>query len=158
MNDLNTIQDFLRPKKIALFGASRSGKKFGNVVLKELQTREFQIYPVHPECTEINGIACISDVSGVPDDVEAALMVIPPDQVITVLPALAEKKMRYVWLQPGSESGEAIKLCQELDIEVISDKCILMFTEPVRSIHRFHRWIWKVTGKFPDIKIETITE
>jgi hypothetical protein len=33
---------------------------------------------------------------------------------------------------------------------VVQKECILMFAEPVKSIHGIHRWIWKVLGKLPN--------
>jgi hypothetical protein len=35
-------------------------------------------------------------------------------------------------------------------VEVVHGQCILMFTEPVGSFHKFHRWIWKVLRKIPE--------
>jgi predicted CoA-binding protein len=56
---MNTsIQDFVSGKRIALAGASRSGKKFGNIAGKELKTRGYQVYLVHPEAREIDGEPC----------------------------------------------------------------------------------------------------
>lgn len=42
MNPL--IDDFINSKKIALIGMSRSGKKFGNAVGKELNTKGYEIH------------------------------------------------------------------------------------------------------------------
>ena len=41
MSDLNLINNFIRQKKIILYGASRSGKKFGNVVIREMLERGY---------------------------------------------------------------------------------------------------------------------
>ncbi len=151
MSDANFIKNFMSQKRIILFGASRSGKKFGNAVLKEMSGKGYQIFPVHPECKEINGITCYPDISSVPDDVKSVLMIIPPKRVLEVIPDLIKHGIVRAWLQQGAESPEVIKQLQENDIEIISHECILMFTEPVKSIHRFHRWIWKIAGKYPDM-------
>ena len=60
MSDANFIKNFMSQKRIILFGASRSGKKFGNAVLKEMSGKGYQIFPVHPECKEINDISMLS--------------------------------------------------------------------------------------------------
>lgn len=49
------INDFVSGKRIAIVGASRSGKKFGNSVATELKARGYQVFLVHPEVKEIGG-------------------------------------------------------------------------------------------------------
>ena len=151
MSDLGMINNFIGQKKIILYGASRSGKKFGNMVIREMLERGYQLYTVHPESEEISGVKCYPDISAVPDDAKSVLMIIPPEKVIEVLPDLINAKMERTWLQFGASSQKAIKLCLDNDIEVISNECILMFTEPVKSFHSFHRWIWKIAGKYPKV-------
>jgi predicted CoA-binding protein len=52
-------------------------------------------------------------------------------------------------MQQGSESRNAIKFCEENGISAVHNECIMMFVEPVKSIHSFHRWINKLVGKYP---------
>ena len=47
MNPL--IDNFVGSKRIAVVGMSRSGKKFGNMASKELKTKGYEIFPVHPD-------------------------------------------------------------------------------------------------------------
>ncbi|RLC71720.1 MAG: CoA-binding protein, partial [Chloroflexi bacterium] len=58
-----------------------------------------------------------------------------PDVVdIVVPPALTEKVVRQVhelglprvWMQPGSESEEAVRFCEEHGIAVIHDACAMI--------------------------------
>ena len=57
--------------------------------------------------------------------------------------------IKLVWMQQGSESETAIEFCEKNSIEVVYKECILMFAEPAASIHKFHRWIWKILKKLP---------
>ena len=41
---------------------SRSGKKFGNVVGKELKTKGYEIFPIHPEAKEIDANAAVGEL------------------------------------------------------------------------------------------------
>ncbi len=52
-----------------------------------------------------------------------------------------------LWLQSGSDSKEALALCEANNVPVIHGACVLMYAQPVESVHRFHRGIWKVFGK-----------
>ena len=62
---------------------------------------------------------------------------------------VAEAGIKHLWIQQGAESDAAIEYCREHEINVVHGECILMFAEPVGSIHRFHRWLWGVFGKLP---------
>jgi hypothetical protein len=42
-----------------------------------------------------------------------------------------------------------LRACEQLGLDVVHGQCILMFAEPVASLHKFHRWIWKIVGKIP---------
>lgn len=149
MSDLNQIKNFMSVKKHALFGVSRSGKKFGNSILKELSGKGYELVVIHPEVTEINGITCLPDIYALPEPVKSAILVIPPAQVEILLPDLKKAGIEQIWLQQGSQSDQAIKYCSENNITVIYNECILMFAPPVQSIHKFHGWINKLFGKYP---------
>ena len=53
-----TVSSFLEEKRLAVIGASRSGKKFGNTALKMLVEQGYEVYPVHPEANELEGLEC----------------------------------------------------------------------------------------------------
>ena len=77
------------------------------------------------------------------------MIVVPPAQTEAVVRAAAEAGIKRVWMQQGSQSPEAIRFCEEHGISVVRRECILMFTEPVTSIHRVHRGLWRLLGKLP---------
>ncbi len=144
-----SIQNFLSEKNLAIVGVSRSGKKFGNTLFKELEQRGYNMFPVNPNAEEINGVKCYSNLMELKEKVGGVLICIPPEQAKTVLKDSIETNVKNVWLQQGSSSKEAIKICEENDFNYVSNECILMFAEHVNSIHKFHRWVWKILGKLP---------
>jgi hypothetical protein len=52
-------------------------------------------------------------------------------------------------MQPGSESAAALDYAAQNNIETISRECILMFLEPVKSVHALHRMFKKLVGRYP---------
>jgi len=145
---MNTmIQEFIDGKRIALAGASRTGKKFGNSAYKELKAREYEVYLVHPEAQEIEGETCYPNLASLPSKVDGVLVCLPPNQGSTVLREAADLGIRNIWLQQGADSPELLSLGRELDLNLVSGKCILMYAPPVRSIHRFHRGFVKLIGQ-----------
>jgi predicted CoA-binding protein len=81
------------------------------------------------------------------DPVGGVIIVVPSEQSEKAVLQAIKAKIPRVWLQKGSESAAAIKLCQDKGITVIQGECLMMFAEPVKSFHAFHRWIWKLQGK-----------
>jgi uncharacterized protein len=141
------IQNFIDQKRIALAGASRSGKKFGNMAYKELKERGYEVYLVHPEAKEIDGEPCYPNLASLQGKVGGVLICLPASQGDAVLREAAEAGIKRVWLQQGAENMELLKLGQELGLEVVSGKCILMYAPPVRSFHRWHRGFMKLVGQ-----------
>ena len=141
------IQDFVGCQRIAVVGASRGGKKFGNVAAKELQTRGYQVTIIHPEAQEIDGQPCYPNLSALPDQVDAVLISVPAAQAAAVMREAASLGIRHVWLQQGAESPELLGLGQELGLSLVSKKCVLMYAPPVKSYHGWHRGFVKLVGQ-----------
>lgn len=144
MNPL--IDDFISSKKIAIIGMSRSDKKFGNMACKELRSKGYEIFPVHPEADVIDGIACYPNLQSLDGKVEALWIAIPPQNVPRVLEEAAQIGLKKIWLQQGAWSQDVQKCIDRLGLPVISKKCILMYAPPVKSFHKFHRAIKGIFG------------
>ena len=141
------IQDFVGCRSIAVVGASRGGKKFGNAAAKELQTRGYQVTIIHPEAQEIDGQPCYPNLSALQGQVDAVLISVPAAQAAAVMREAASLGIRHVWLQQGAESPELLALGEELDLSLVSKKCVLMYAPPVKSYHGWHRGFVKIVGK-----------
>jgi hypothetical protein len=143
-----TIDDFLDQKTLALAGLSRSGKKFGNAVLKDLSGKGYEVLPIHPETAEIGGVRCFPSLEELPTKVGGLVLVVPPAQTETLVKEAHEAGIDRVWMQQGAESGEAIHYCEDHGMDVVHGECIMMFAQP-RGIHKAHRWLRGALGKLP---------
>ena len=83
--------------------------------------------------------------------IDGVILVIPPKVSEEVAKEANDLGIKSIWFQQGSSSYEAVKFCEENNIAYVRNECIMMFTEPVESIHKFHRWIWKVIGKLNEL-------
>lgn len=145
MNPL--INDFVSSKRIAVVGMSRGGKKFGNMAVKELMTKGYEIFPIHPEAKEIDGMICYPDLKSLSGKVDGLWISIPPKNVPPVLEEAAAIGLKNIWLQQGTWSAEVQQTIDRLDLPVVSKKCIMMYAQPVKSVHKFHRTIVGIFGK-----------
>jgi predicted CoA-binding protein len=150
MTSKAAVEDFLGQRTLAVVGASRDEKKFGNKVYKDLIRKGYQTYPVNPKADEIDGQPCYPDLGALPEAVDGVVFVVPPAQTEQVVRQAAELGISRVWMQQGSESEDALRFCEENDISTVSGECILMFAEPAEFYHRAHRWVWGVLGKLPE--------
>ena len=141
------ILDFIEYKRIAVIGASRKGDKFGNMASKELRERGYQVFTVHPEVNEIDGEPCYPNLTAVKDKVDGVFVCIPAAQASGVFRQASEAGLRNVWLQQQAETPELIELGEELDLDLVYGKFILMYAPPVRSYHEVHRFFVNLFGQ-----------
>ena len=141
-----TIQHFVSARKLALVGMSRSGKKFGNAVFKELSAKGYSLFPIHPEAGEIDGQSCFSSLDQLPEPVVGLICVVPPAQTEVLVDQAAQAGIPAIWMQQGSESPAAIARCEQLQLPYVDKACILMYARP-SGFHKFHAWLHRLTGK-----------
>ncbi len=144
----SSIETFLAQPALAVVGVSRSGAKFGNVILRQLRAKGRHVYPLHPVATMIDGAACYRQVADMPEPVTGMIINLPPADAVTALRDAAEAGIRHVWLQQGAESPYVAKLCIELGLDAVVGECILMHAEPT-GIHRVHRVLEGALGRLP---------
>lgn len=149
MSTQKSIQEFLSQKKLAIVGVSHTGKKFSNIVFKELKSKGYQIFPVNPRGDNILDERCYPNLQSLPEKVEGVLVITKPTATENIVREAHSLGIKHVWIQQGAESNEAIRFCEENRMNVVHGECILMFAEPATFFHRAHRWVWKVFGKLP---------
>jgi hypothetical protein len=149
MTSRAAVDGFLAERTLALVGASRSGRKFGNAVLKALTAKGYRVLPVHPDAPHIDGHQAYPSLAELPERVGGVIVVVPPVQAEQVVRAAAAAGIGRVWLQQGASSPAALKVADAQGISVVHGECILMFAEPTGSFHRLHRFVWKVLGRLP---------
>jgi hypothetical protein len=149
MKTLASVKEFLAQKHLAIAGLSRKKSKFGNTIFKELQKKDYQLYPVHPELDEYEGVECCADISLLPDEVTGIVICTKPDKAEKLVNEAIDKGIKHIWLQQGAQNETTQKMAEENNINLITKECVLMFAEPAAFIHRFHRGINKIVGKLP---------
>ncbi|MGB8252439.1 MAG: acetate--CoA ligase family protein, partial [Anaerolineaceae bacterium] len=98
--DQELLNGLLRPKSIAVIGASAKPGKIGNAVIANLLRDGYKgkIYPINPEATEILGLKVYKNIGDVPGEVDAAVMTIPAKAVAQELVECGKKKVKGIIL------------------------------------------------------------
>lgn len=142
------IKDFVGCRSIAVVGASAAPRgKYGNVAVRELKARGLDVMLVHPTARTLEGMDCAPTLAALPRKPDGVFVCVQPGKVGAVLRDVAAAGIGRVWLQQGAESAEAEALAQELGLRVASGACILMYMQPVRGFHGFHRAVVRLFGR-----------
>jgi uncharacterized protein len=147
MNSRTTINLFLASKTLAISGVSRNPQKFGNILLRTLKEKGFQIFPVNPNADVIDGVTCYHSINDLPADISTLLIANNKRDTAKVMQEAIAKGFRHIWIQRGCESEEALQLAQENNINLVCKACFLMYANP-KGIHKFHQTFAKWFGTY----------
>ena len=122
-----SLQEFLDKRNIlAVVGASRNKEKYGYKLYKALKNAGYTVYPVNPNADEIDGDKCYKSISEVPKKPDVVITVVPPKVTEKIIENVASLGIKKVWMQPGSESDEAIEKCKKRGIEYVAKMCFVV--------------------------------
>ncbi len=153
MSEMEQIEDFLAQERIAFVGLSANDKDFSHAVYKEMRERGYELVPVHPTATELEGQAAYPTVGDIPGPVDGALLMVPASASAEIVQQCAAAGIGRVWLHkgagPGAVSEEAIATARAHGLSLVSGQCPLMFLEDASWVHRLHALGKKLVRHYP---------
>jgi len=136
------------PRSIAVIGASRRPGSVGHSLLANIIDSRYQgiVYPVNPKAKGILGIKCYRNVIEIPDVVDLAVIIVPPQFVPEVLEECGKKHIRgAIVITAGFKEigGEGIELEEKVkkiiakhDMALFGPNCLgVINTDPVSSMN-----------------------
>jgi predicted CoA-binding protein len=157
-------KDFLDQKKIAVVGVRHNRDDAANAAYRKLRSAGHQVFAVNPKTETIDGDRCYPDLKSLPMPVDGVVIFTKPSITEQVVHQCIELRIPRVWMHCmfgtnprfgkkmsasiTSASPEAIRLCKENNIAVISGGCPMMFCEPVDTGHKCMRGIFRLLGNF----------
>jgi acetyl coenzyme A synthetase (ADP forming)-like protein len=113
----------MKPKAVAVIGASAEAGKIGNSVMKNLINGGYkgEIYPIHPKADEIMGKKVYKSVKDVPGEIDIAVFAIPANLVAQALIECGEKQVVGAILIPSGYAETGNMKGQE-EIQAIGQK------------------------------------
>ncbi|WP_375158443.1 acetate--CoA ligase family protein [Bradyrhizobium sp. RDT46] len=90
---MNAIERLIRPRSIAVIGASADPSKTSGRPVSYLQKHGFagEIYPVNPKVGEIGGLKCYADVASLPDVPDVGLVLVGAERAHIAVRELSER-------------------------------------------------------------------
>ena len=108
---VSAIERLLKPRSIAIVGASATPGALGASTIANLERMQFRgdVYLINPNRAEIGGRRCLSSIDELPFDVDAAVLAIPRAAVLDAVRALARRRVgaAVIFSAGFAEGGEA---------------------------------------------------
>lgn len=127
------LERLLRPRSVAVVGASDKPGALGTTLLSNLDANGFsgEIYPINPKRESLGGRACLPGIEALPDGVDAAVLAIPRAGVLDAVKALAARKVGGVVIfAAGFAEGGAEGLAEQREIARIAHEAGMVIEGP----------------------------
>ncbi|MGE0812313.1 MAG: CoA-binding protein [Vicinamibacterales bacterium] len=148
-----SVEQFLSGRRFAVAGVSRQTGQAANAVFRKLKQAGFDVVPVNPHASEVEGVPCYRSITAIPHPLDGVVIATAPAVAANVVRQCAEHGVRHVWFHrsfgTGSVSDDAVRECHDRGITPIVGGCPLMFCEPVDVGHRCMRWWLQRQGRVP---------
>jgi acetate---CoA ligase (ADP-forming) len=130
---------FLRPRSVAVIGASRRRRSVGGQILRNVLCGGFTgtVYPVNSHARTVQGRRAYGAIGDVPEPVELAVLAVPAAHVNDVARACGTAGVRALLVisagfaetgAPGVErQRELLRICRESGMRLIGPNCLGVF-------------------------------
>ena len=137
------VEGFLRPRSIAVIGASRKRGTVGGEIFHNLLAMGFEgvVYPVNPAADVIQSVSAYRTVEDVPGEVDLAVIAVPSAHVAAVARQCATKAVPALvvisagFAEVGEEGQqrqrELVEICRDSGMRLIGPNCLgILNTSP----------------------------
>lgn len=124
---LEHVHRFLKPKSIAIVGASTNPRKNGGRLVKYLKENHYEgkVFPINPGATEIIGYRCYPSLLDIEEPIDVVCIIVAAHQVPEVIRQCQQKGVHNVIIYSSgfAEIGEEGKRLQQeiIDLAIEGD-------------------------------------
>lgn len=120
-NSIRQLDAILRPRSVAVIGASNTPGKYGHEILKNIREGGYQgtIYPINPRAESILNLTCFASIQDTPEPPDLAVVIIPARLVPQAVEDCGKRGVRSAVIITGgfSEAGPAGAVLQQQTAE-----------------------------------------
>jgi len=113
----------MNPKEyslIAVVGVSDDASKYGHKIFRDLLNSGYPVKGVNPKGGFVLGSQIYKSVSDMEKRPDLVITVVPPAVTEQVVEECNKLGVKTIWMQPGSESAEAVKKAAEYGIRTVT--------------------------------------
>lgn len=140
------IESFLEQKEIAVVGVSSKKKKFGYYIFEKLNNSGYTTFAVNPKAPVDPDIKFYSSINET-NNASAVVFVTKPEVTNEIIRNGIPPEINHIWIQQGAGNEKTKSILTSLKKEFVFNKCIIMYLEPVKGIHKFHKNIDRIFSK-----------
>jgi predicted CoA-binding protein len=118
---------------VAVIGASRDRRKYGNKAVRAYLACGFTVFPVNPTEATIEGLKAYPTLDAIAEPIDFVSLYVPPAVGLKLLPAIAAKQPKELWLNPGAESDELIEGAADRHLRAIVACSIMALGQSPRN-------------------------
>jgi predicted CoA-binding protein len=111
---------------VAVVGATDNPAKYGSVIYRDLKRKGFDVYPINPNRSTVDGDPAYPDLASLPVVPTIVNIVVPADETLRVLEEAKRLGIENVWVQPGAESPAVLRYLQEEGFNYLANSCIMV--------------------------------
>ena len=115
----------MRARTIAVVGASRDHRKFGNKCVRAYKQAGYEVFPVNPYADKIEELTAYPTLADVPAELDRISIYLQPELTRQLLPKIAERTDAEVWFNPGCADTQILEEACDAGINAIEGCSIL---------------------------------
>ncbi|MBQ8635158.1 acetate--CoA ligase family protein [bacterium] len=141
------LSKIMKPKSIAVIGASTKPKTIGSELMQRLRDYKFQgnIYPVNPKGGIIEGFQAYTSVLEIPNEVDFAVIIVPQKFVLAAIDECNQKGIKGICIisagfkESGAEGAvaekELLEKVKSYGMRLVGPNCLgVLNTDPAVSM------------------------
>ena len=117
----------MESKTIAVIGASRDHRKFGNKCVRAYKKAGYEVFPVNLHTDKIEGLIAYPALTDVPAELDRISLYLQPELTRQLLAEIAHKGATEVWFNPGSANAQILEEARDAGINV-QEGCSILDT------------------------------
>ncbi len=110
---------------IAVVGAAKDRSKFSNKCVRAYLEAGYEVFPVNPRESEIEGLPVRKTLSGIAVDLDRISVYLPPVLTMELLPEIAAKGAEQVFFNPGSADRRVLNAARDANVHAVAECSIL---------------------------------
>ena len=128
MADVASLRPLLQPRSVAVVGTSRRRATVGRAILHNIVTGGFTgpVYAVNPRAQATEGVRCVASVDDLPEQVDLAVIAVPPPAVPEVAAQCGRNGVRglvVISACRGAAGAELLAVCRRYGMRLVGPSC-----------------------------------
>jgi acetate---CoA ligase (ADP-forming) len=158
-SDIASLEAMLKPRSIAVIGASRRSLTIGNRLFRNLLQHEFTgvVYPVNPNAKVVAAVQAYPSILDIPGEVDLAIIITPAASTPRLMEECGQKGVRgVVVISAGfAESGpegkakqdEIVEIARRYGMRIVGPNCMgIVNTDPEVNMNATFSPVFPPTG------------